>query len=200
MMIGNRSTHYALVTSLFLHLMILLSIAWVMGERSIKHIKLGEDHESQQAITSFILTQPVTTASIVKKDGLTRSNTMVHQKEASPVNQAVVGLSSVVSKTKALTGDERSTLLALLHAAIQAKQRYPASALAMEREGRVTLLFVLYKNGAISDLRIAQSSGTESLDQAAIQAVNDAAPFKQIDQHVNKSEEYSIDVVFELTA
>lgn len=94
-------------------------------------------------------------------------------------------------------------LLALLHAAIQEKQQYPHSALQMGREGRVTLAFVLHKNGAISNLRIAKRSGTASLDQAAIEAVNAAAPFhvakKYLDKSVELAQAYQVDVVFELT-
>ncbi|MDX1900435.1 MAG: energy transducer TonB [Gammaproteobacteria bacterium] len=90
-------------------------------------------------------------------------------------------------------------LVALLHAAIEKQQQYPASALQMEREGNTTLMFVLFPNGEIKDLRIASSSGTAVLDEAAIAAVNHATPFEGVDKYLAKPEEYQVTVGFELT-
>lgn len=98
------------------------------------------------------------------------------------------------------SGNEQaiSQLVALLHAAIQKKQHYPESAMEMQREGRVKLMFTLFKNGTITQLRIVQSSGTASLDAAAFAAVNEAVPFQQVEKFLKDPQEYQIDVVFEL--
>lgn len=91
-----------------------------------------------------------------------------------------------------------SALTALLHAAIQREQQYPASAQEQEREGRVTLAFTLFPNGNISNLHIQKTSGTTSLDHAALAAVNAALPFQQVDRYLKSAENYQVDVVFAL--
>lgn len=90
-------------------------------------------------------------------------------------------------------------LLDLLHAAIEAQQHYPPSALEMQREGRVTVTFILFNNGKISNLTIQHSSGTRSLDEAAIEAVNRAVPFQNVTNYLKNPENFQIDIVFNLT-
>lgn len=90
-------------------------------------------------------------------------------------------------------------LVALLHAAIQRQQRYPASAQEMERQGRATLSFTLFPDGNIANLKLAQSSGTLALDNAALAAVTHAAPFAQVDRYLHAARQYDIDVVFQLS-
>ena len=103
------------------------------------------------------------------------------------------------SQASVSQGESAATLVALLHDAIQRKQQYPASAWEMQREGRVTVAFQLYGDGHISHLRLLTGSGTSSLDQAAIQAVNDAAPFHEVVAYMKQTQEYQIDIVFELS-
>ncbi|MBV9575515.1 MAG: TonB family protein [Gammaproteobacteria bacterium] len=94
-------------------------------------------------------------------------------------------------------GAEANTLLTLLHAAIQKQQHYPPSALAMERQGRATVSFTLFTDGSVQHIHLTQSSGTASLDEAALAAVREAAPFKEALRYLHNTQEYSIDVVFE---
>lgn len=102
------------------------------------------------------------------------------------------------SQSSVSQGESATTLIALLHDAIQRKQQYPSSAWEMQRQGRVTVVFQLHENGHISHLRMLKSSGTSSLDQAALQAVNDAAPFQELLMYIKQAQEYQIDIVFEL--
>jgi TonB family protein len=99
---------------------------------------------------------------------------------------------------KRARGQETEELLARLHAAIQQQQQYPVNAQQMNRQGRATITFTLYKNGQVSHVSLVKSSGTESLDEAALAAVRDAAPFQQIEKYLQDKKEFSIDVVFEL--
>jgi TonB family protein len=96
------------------------------------------------------------------------------------------------------TGVQTEELLAILHAAIQQQQHYPPSAMQMERQGKTTVKFTLLPNGNIQNLQIIKSSGTDSLDKAALAAVQEAVPFKKIDKYLQTSHEFSVDVVFEL--
>lgn len=96
-------------------------------------------------------------------------------------------------------GEPIPELVALLHEAIQRQQHYPDSAVAMEREGRITLMFTLYATGQVEHVRVVRSSGTTILDEAALAAVKQAAPFAGVQKYLRGKEEYQIDVVFELT-
>jgi TonB family protein len=96
-------------------------------------------------------------------------------------------------------GQPMPALLAALHAAIQRQQQYPASAEEMGREGRVTLSFKLFTDGSIDHLQVLHTSGTSSLDYAALTAVNAATPFQHVAQYLTTAEDYQIDVVFKLS-
>ncbi|SIT49791.1 TonB family protein [Paraburkholderia piptadeniae] len=61
-----------------------------------------------------------------------------------------------------------------LRAAIQAALRYPESARMEGTTGRTLVAFV-YRDGAVSDIRVVTSSGMGRLDHAALAAVRDAA-------------------------
>jgi protein TonB len=54
---------------------------------------------------------------------------------------------------------------------------YPEQARRMRWQGRVFLAFVLAADGTVLELRVASSSGVACLDEAALQAVERAAPF-----------------------
>lgn len=103
---------------------------------------------------------------------------------------------AAISQRETIAGERISPLLTLLHAAIQHAERYPASAAEMGREGRATVGFILHPDGSISELKLLHSSGTNSLDNAALAAVNDATPFQQIDHYLKAAQAYQLDVVF----
>jgi TonB family protein len=102
------------------------------------------------------------------------------------------------SQQEGKNAQEADTFLTLLHQAIQDKQRYPSSALQMQRQGRVTVGFVLSKEGTISNLRLIHSSGTKSLDEAALAAVREAVPFEQAHKYLRAPQEFMVGVLFEL--
>ena len=58
--------------------------------------------------------------------------------------------------------------------------------------------FVLRANGSIEQVALVKSSGTSSLDEAGLQAVRDAAPFKGVEQYLDSARAFEIDVVFGL--
>jgi TonB family protein len=95
-------------------------------------------------------------------------------------------------------GEQSNELLTLLHSAIQQQQKYPSSAMQLEREGRVTVSFSLSPAGIIQGLRLLKSSGTDSLDTAALDAVKSAAPFNGVHSLLSEPKTFNIDVVFKL--
>ncbi|MGF1645250.1 MAG: energy transducer TonB [Thiotrichales bacterium] len=58
-----------------------------------------------------------------------------------------------------------------LRAALEAGKRYPSQARRLRHEGEVVLGFTLHRNGTIGSLRIVNSSGSDFLDEAALEAV-----------------------------
>lgn len=61
--------------------------------------------------------------------------------------------------------------------AVNEHKHYPNLARRLHEEGRVVVAFTLDRSGALLAVSIKQSSGSERLDEAAMQAVRDAAPF-----------------------
>lgn len=187
----SQKKYLPALTSLFGHMIILLSFL-LYFDNATTPVNFGET--SSRAITSYLSNDTRVSPAAARSAIKSASNaiSLLSPAKIKPQNS---GLSSPAAGN----GQPVPELVALLHAAIQAQQHYPASALEMEREGRVTLTFKLFPNGDINHLRIINSSGTISLDDAAIAAVNQAAPFKKIEKYLHQPQEYRIDVVFELT-
>lgn len=96
------------------------------------------------------------------------------------------------------SGKPIAEIVAMLHAAIKQQQQYPESALQMQREGRITITFILFPDGTIQDLRTIKRSGTASLDEAAIAAVHKAVPFKGVYKYLSAPQRYETVIGFEL--
>ncbi len=194
-MTTNKNTIHLFFLSSTFHLILLLSMGFLLH--------FSSDH------ISFPHTQPATTIYI---QHTTRYQPTVHLKNKSPISHRLTSPSLLKSQPTPLSqspdahsfisrehaSEKNDALLTLLHTAIQTQQQYPQSALQMEQQGRVTLSFVLFANGQIKNLHLTKSSGIFSLDEAALTAVQHAIPFKQVDQYLKNSREYTIDVVFEL--
>lgn len=204
-----RLRSVSLFTSALLHVSGLLLLG-IYFDFSPATYKLG--NENTQIVTSYLYQDAETHLSVAQKKsvatvekshaalnekGLRKKREMDKQIARASASHALAAASP--APQVASHGRSASELVALLHAAIQAQQHYPQAALQMEREGRVTLAFTLFANGNIDHLRIVKSSGTESLDEAAMAAVHDAAPFKQVNHYLEQAGEYHIDVAFELT-
>ena len=115
-------------------------------------------------------------------------------------NNYVTKKGTGVSSASAQSTVREQTLLNLLHLAIQNQQHYPASALALERQGAAIVSFVLWTDGHISDLQLVNSSGTVSLDKAALAAVNDAVPFQHVDHYLRAPQKFRIAIAFKLNS
>lgn len=59
---------------------------------------------------------------------------------------------------------------------IETNKKYPTQAKVMQREGRVTVSFIITMSGLIESCRIVKSSGNKSLDKAALRAVTKSSP------------------------
>lgn len=187
---------HSLTASVTAHLLLVFFVCYQLNMAT--PVKYGNNE--REIISSYLISTPAVVA-----DAKPESKQLI-----TPITKHAIALqikNKVANKMakqteahqrSAIKGAPMPELIALLHAAIQKAQHYPASAQEMEREGRTTVAFTLHKNGSISDLQIQHSSGTSSLDNAALAAVSDAAPFPQVDRYVRTAQAYQIDVVFAL--
>jgi len=190
-----RTSYY--FASLLVHLLLLLA-AGIMLDFSSPAIVPG--NEQVPVIQSYFFNE------FVAKPQQTSETKKINNKEIAKQVKQKTAVAMTVTKQvsqppsakSSSHGEQIDALLALLHDAIQQHQHYPESALEMERQGRVTVSFTLFTDGLIRDLRIVKSSGTASLDSAALAAVNAAVPFTKINKYLENSREFTLDVVFEL--
>ena len=61
---------------------------------------------------------------------------------------------------------------------------------------RVTVIFDIHRGGELSNLKLVQGSGVQIADQAALKAVENAAPFRPLPANSSK-QEISIQFVFD---
>lgn len=135
----------------------------------------------------------VTSSTLTSDDTDDESDNTVNQ---TPQPQSVSAHTPVAPATS--HGQNPDALLALLHNAILAKQQYPASALSLKRHGTVQVGFVLQPDGTAHDIELLQSSGTRSLDQAALRTIAEASPFAGTAAYLSQNKHFSLDVVFTL--
>lgn len=119
---------------------------------------------------------------------------------AAVTDTAQANPNTTTAKPPIAKGQSQDALLVLLHNAILAQQHYPASALSMKRHGTVQIGFVLQPDGTAHAIELLQSSGTSSLDQAALQAIKQASPFVGVGAYLAQNKHFSLDVVFTLPA
>ncbi|MBN7760144.1 TonB family protein [Nitratireductor aquibiodomus] len=66
-------------------------------------------------------------------------------------------------------------------------QRYPSAAKRQRLKGEAHVRFTIARNGSVSAIRIVRSSGSDILDQAAVDTVRRAAPFPRIPDGAGRS-------------
>lgn len=109
-------------------------------------------------------------------------------RQAVPSRQSVSGKNNTVM----------SELQRLLLTEINRHKHYPFSALRMKQQGTARVGFRLRKNGHIDTLAVLRSSGHQSLDRAALSAIDDIQPFAPADRLLDKPTHLQIDIVFQL--
>lgn len=85
-----------------------------------------------------------------------------------------------------------------LHDRIALARRYPQDGIRARMEGTALVAFLLHRDGSISGLDIARSSGRGLLDDAARDAVRRSEPFPAIPQNLPDSLDVTVPVVFAL--
>lgn len=83
---------------------------------------------------------------------------------------------------------------------VERHKQYPAAARQQQIEGQVVIRFVITPEGGVRALRLAKASGCCDLDDAALRAVRDAAPFPRPPRQLFRGEiPLELTMVFELT-
>ncbi len=77
------------------------------------------------------------------------------------------------------SSSELDSYLAKLRAKIEQNLRYPLLAKRLKLEGEVMISFSILDDGAIKKLTIISSSGSKSLDEAAIKTIEAILPFEK---------------------
>lgn len=92
------------------------------------------------------------------------------------------------------------TYLDIVKLKIEKNKKYPEFAKRTQLEGTVTLKFIITLNGDVKNTEIAKSSRHPVLDEAAMEALKDAAPFPKPPAQLFKEEiPLQVSIVFQLT-
>jgi TonB family protein len=176
-----------LLYSLILHAGIVLLLFFSFNKNSENH----ENRQVNQTLTAYL--------------NLTLSASHHPQEKSKNIKNTKINKFNKIKEIKEIKENignniknNTDQLLALLHTAIENAQFYPDSAQQMEREGSASVEFILHINGSITDLNLLHSSGTSSLDEAALEAVKKAAPFQHVEKYLRVPEKFNIDIVFKL--
>lgn len=94
--------------------------------------------------------------------------------------------------------DADNELTRLLYGAINRHKHYPRTALRMAWQGTARVRFLLQQDGRLGSLTLLHSSGYNSLDQAALQAVQNISPFAPAQHYLDGAQTFNVDVVFNL--
>lgn len=90
--------------------------------------------------------------------------------------------------------------LDLIRLRIEQNKQYPDRAKARSQEGQATVRFIISREGRPINVRIHKSSGSRVLDQAAVRAIQDAAPLPAPPgSHFSGEVPVELTIVFELT-
>ncbi len=106
------------------------------------------------------------------------------------------------TKAQVVSGEyaTSNSYLEMVKLKIERQKKYPDIARTRQIEGYVTIRFVITPEGDIKGTRIVKTSGHNHLDEAALMAVQNSAPFPKPPKQFFKGEiKLAITVVFELT-
>lgn len=134
-----------------------------------------------------VTTSPIANPEGIATEVVSHANATPDLKQISSVvsSEPIEAKPKVASVIEDLRGVEES-FASLVREMIAAAKTYPASAKKREFEGKVLIAFTLSKNGRVIDLAINASSGYETLDNAALQAVRNAGPFPPIPEKLGR--------------
>jgi periplasmic protein TonB len=109
-------------------------------------------------------------------------------------------LSSPQVNTPSEVRNQLSGYLNLIRTRIESRKRYPLWATTHKLEGEVSVRFIITPEGQITTVTLKKSSGCESLDQAALEAVQESAPMpRPPDGLLTEPTPMELTIIFQLT-
>jgi periplasmic protein TonB len=131
-------------------------------------------------------------------------DSLVQQTEESlpkePQQPVAAGPTSPQVSSSSVDTTQLAQYLGLIRSRIERQKRYPLWARSHRMEGEVSVRFVIAPDGQISAVTVSKSSGRESLDQAALEAVQEASPLPRPPNGiVTRPTAMELTIVFKLT-
>jgi periplasmic protein TonB len=152
----------------------------------VGHSNSLHDFKIVRRISSFAPSSSMQTGKAVRVS--TRSFSATSFAPTARVVKNIASADDEESNSK--TGDDFKEVWGLYTNSIQLKiaqaKTYPPLARERKQQGKAFLSFKLDKDGKILELSVENSSGHKILDQAAIKAIKEAAPFPTIPASLNK--------------
>ena len=99
-------------------------------------------------------------------------------------------------KQQAHNGRINNKLITYLYNQIISHYNYPTEAAQLQQSGTTIISFTLLKNGNIAKESIKNTSGFSDLDEAALHAVAEAAPFNKAKQYLKTKKSFTIPIKF----
>ena len=87
-------------------------------------------------------------------------------------------------------------LLKELSRATSAKLFYPPQAAAFKIKGKATISFLLYPDGRVAEVTLAQSSGFRVLDEAALKTIKAISPVRDANMYLTKPRYLLAGIIF----
>lgn len=115
--------------------------------------------------------------------GSTEMQESVNQPSAQQARQQEAGSEEAVSFEA--DGKVSANYLDLLKARIFFVWKYPDEAIQKGQQGKVSISFMLDSKGELVDIGILKSSGSYSLDSAAMAAIEQASPFGPLPRDIS---------------
>ncbi len=213
-----------IIFSLGIHIIIFLHISGIYRSKVLTYIELTMTDMSKPQTRSIPRPRPrPKTSEIpqeVKRIQVTQPVMPVKQIKIDPVNNYSEGLMegiSVPAVDSSLAGGAGSYSVTdylgnnvefgtqkdyyeMVILRIESIKKYPEQAKAMQKEGRITVQFVIGLSGLVKDVQIVEPCRHDLLNQAAIQAVRDASPFpKPPRRFFNRDVPLKVNIIFETT-
>ena len=220
----NRLLQGLIIFSLGIHFILFLYISRIYGSKALSYIELTLTDTSRPETRVIPRPRPRPKISEVlqevKRIRVTQPVMRVKQIKIDPVNNYSEGLMEGIpiptldSGPEEGVGDYRVTdylgnnvefgsqkdYYDMVSLRIESVKKYPEQARAMQKEGRVTVQFVIGLDGIVKDARIIEPCRHDILNKAALQAVKDASPFpKPPKRFFDRDIPLQLKIIFETT-
>lgn len=166
-----------------------------LKEKQLARVK-NKQHEKSPAVLASPDSMLMVPASVEKDVSVEQQNLEPGEKHSQQTTNETQRVNQVLLSTNAV--QQQHSMLELLHASISDNKEYPYIARRQRREGTATVSFVLHPDGSIENAQLVNSSRTKILDRAAVSAVKKIEPFKPAQEHLESTEEFKVNVVFNL--